>query len=103
MMAEDELSTLQHLAYSRNTQKKLAFKYNGNIIQYLGDTLIVLFDSKPDAVSFCVEAHRLFNLNCGIKSGYIYYVDGDVFGITINTASRLSEDVATNGCIMDGD
>ena len=86
-------------------------KYKGNIIKTTGDGFIATFESSVNAVEFSIEIQseinkmeRIYNnkeriwYRLGINVGDVVIDNGDVFGNTVNIASRL-ESIADPGGI----
>jgi hypothetical protein len=86
-------------------------KYKGNIIKTTGDGFIATFESSVNAVECSIQIQseinnmeRIYNKNdriwyrFGINVGDVVIDNGDVFGNTVNIASRL-ESIADPGGI----
>ncbi|MBN8442430.1 MAG: FHA domain-containing protein [Thauera sp.] len=87
----------------------------GQVVKYLGDGVLVLFDDTVAAVEACarvkevlaeldiVELRRVaIEAKTGVERGLIVEHDGDCYGDAVNVAARLS-DLAQPGEILVGD
>jgi adenylate cyclase len=80
----------------------------GRVMKLLGDGVLLLFDSPCDAVHGVTELTRemvkagLPVAHAGIHTGAVVERDGDIFGTTVNVASRIA-DHAPAGTILVSD
>jgi adenylate cyclase len=71
-------------------------RHGGRVVKLLGDGVLLLFDSPCVAVDAVAELTRLMvraglpAAHAGIHAGPIVERDGDVFGSTVNIASRIA-------------
>ena len=74
----------------------------GTVVSFIGDSTLSVFDSREDAKRFIVRVIKSSpeRLNFGLACGNVYYVNGDVFGYSVNVASKLGEDEAQNGQVL---
>jgi adenylate cyclase len=93
--AAEDATTLQALAHAA------AAGHRGRVVKALGDGIMLRFESGSDAVtgiralmSRIVEA-GLPPAHAGIATGSFVVRDGDVYGHTVNLASRLSAQAAS--------
>lgn len=68
--------------------------YHGNVMQFYGDGSLTVFDSIVDAIQCAVEIQRLSALHripirIGIHYGDIVFKGGDIYGDSVNIASRI--------------
>ena len=73
---------------------------NGRVVRSLGDGFLMAFDSVDDALAHAAtaqaEAARLnpsevpLKIRCGIHYGDVIEADGDVFGVAVYLASRVT-------------
>jgi adenylate cyclase len=90
-------------AYGARTSVRLAEladdvvrRHGGRVIKLLGDGVLMLFDGPCVAIDAVVELTRrmvragLPAAHAGIHSGPVVERDGDVFGTTVNVASRIA-------------
>jgi class 3 adenylate cyclase len=72
----------------------------GRVIRSLGDGFLLAFDSVDDALAHAITAQAEvarcnptevpIKIRCGIHFGDVIEADGDVFGVTVYLASRLT-------------
>ena len=93
----------------RDLVQPIAARHGGRIIKSLGDGLLVTFDGATDAVLAAIRIQAAardrnsfaepLELRIGIATGEVTLHDGDVFGETVNLASRLQQ-VAKPGEVL---
>lgn len=82
----------------------------GRVVKTLGDAVMAVFDSADDAAAAATEMQRRVDelgpsvgvrlgLRIGFRHGAVVERDGDVFGDTVNLASRLC-DLASRGQVI---
>ena len=96
----------------RDLVQPVAAERGGRIIKGLGDGLLVTFDGTTDAVLAAVQIQAAtrardsfaakLDLRIGIATGEVTLHDGDVFGQTVNLASRLQQ-IAKPGDVLFSD
>lgn len=82
---------------------ELCTSYQGQVIKFLGDGVLVVFADNTAAVTACIEMQRLhserilswpakqqMSLQIGLARAEVIEKDGDFYGDAINVASRLS-------------
>jgi adenylate cyclase len=79
---------------------KSAGSNKGHVIRSLGDGFLLAFDSVEDALSHAVTAQSEvarcnptevpFKIRCGIHHGSVIEADGDMFGVAVYLASRVT-------------
>ena len=95
LMGDDEQKAFTYLARNRDLQKPVIEQFNGRLIKELGDGLMATFDTVSDAVAAAIKIQNdckslnLFQLRIGIHQGEVVFEGGDVFGDTVNIASRI--------------
>jgi len=71
-------------------------RHGGRVVKLLGDGVLLLFDSPCVAVEAVSELTRLMlraglpAAHAGVHTGSVVERDGDVFGTTVNIASRIA-------------
>jgi class 3 adenylate cyclase len=79
-------------------------KHHGDVVKYLGDGVLIVFDESHDAVEAATELQQVhqerikkwpdplkMRLQIGMARGEIVRQDGDCYGDAVNVASRLSD------------
>ena len=75
----------------------VADRHDGRLVKLLGDGALLWFRTASSAVGACLElldaipAAGLPTGHAGIDAGPVVSRDGDVYGRTVNSASRLSD------------
>ena len=75
----------------------VADRHDGRLVKLLGDGALIWFRTASSAVAGCLELldaiadAGLPTGHAGIDAGPVVSRDGDVFGRTVNSASRLSD------------
>jgi adenylate cyclase len=83
----------------------VAFRHGGRPVRWLGDGAMFLFPEATAAVRAALEmsegapAAGLPTTHIGIQSGPVIFQDGDVYGRTVNVASRIA-DLAEPGDVL---
>jgi class 3 adenylate cyclase len=76
--------------------------HRGRVVKLLGDGVLVRFDDLPGAIDGALDvldalpASGLPSGHAGVAAGYVIERDNDVFGRTVNLASRIA-DAAPDG------
>jgi adenylate cyclase len=102
-------ATAEEIASVIDTFEAVAFDvvsaHEGRVVKLIGDEVLFVVDSLDDAVAAGLElierlehADGMPPVHCGIAFGPTITVGGDVFGPTVNLASRLTK-VARAGSI----
>ncbi len=105
LIEQNEQLAMQVLAQNRNMQKSLIEYYGGQFVKEMGDGILSMFNSNRSAVSCAQDIQQAteqidhLRLRIGIHSGQVFKIDGDVFGVVVNIASRL-QTLARPGEIM---
>jgi predicted ATPase/class 3 adenylate cyclase len=83
--------------------------HNGRVTKHTGDGVVALFGSPVDAIQAAIATQASIGsedwgsiqigVRMGIHSGEAEFVDGDVYGLTVNIAARL-EGAAHGGQIL---
>jgi len=95
LMGEDERKAFDLLRKNRNIQQPLIKKHSGAWIKEIGDGVLASFHTVTDAVICAIEIQKAcgnindLKLRIGIHLGEVVFENNDVFGDTVNIASRL--------------
>jgi adenylate cyclase len=79
-------------------------RHGGRVVKVLGDGLFVIFEIEGEAISACVSVQKQLlekpacpgggeavQIQIGVESGEVVEINGDCFGDTVNSASRLAD------------
>lgn len=108
IMEKDEAVALTMVEQFENHTKIIATKHHGKVVHFMGDGALVIFDNSLDAVGFGVEIQTLFLTEIpiphrvGINTGEAVMKDGNVYGDSVNVASRV-ESLGVPGCLLIAD
>jgi adenylate cyclase len=76
----------------------------GRVIKTIGDAVLAVFRTADDAALAAAEMHRrVAALGIGFRFGPVVGHDGDVFGDTVNLASRLCDLASRGQIVTDGE
>ncbi len=95
LMGNNEQKAFELLRKNREIQKPIIEAFGGHWIKELGDGVMASFPTVSNAVYAALkiqEACRVtneFTLRIGIHQGEVVFENGDIFGDTVNIASRL--------------
>ncbi len=109
LMEEDEKAALDTLQRFTDTLKANETSFKGKIIQFLGDGCLMTFDSSYEAVLFAKTVQTIFlqkpevPVRIGIHNGEILLKDGNVYGDTVNQASRIESIGIAGSVLFSGD
>lgn len=93
--AGDELAA-QDATMLQSLAQKVSIEYRGRVVKLLGDGVMLRFGSAEDAVAAVRELmaelprNGLPEAHAGIATGRVVVRDGDVYGHTVNLASRIA-------------
>ncbi len=97
LMQEDEDKARELIQRHRELIKPIIEKYNGSILQYVGDGTFCSFESVIESANCAIEIQKGFktdkeiSLRIGIHVGDVV-IDGDeVYGDGVNVASLISD------------
>ena len=105
LMQSDEAIALTNLNKFKQELETLVPTFRGKIVQFYGDGCLAVFDSPVDAVSCGKELQLTFQkepsvpVRIGIHSGDIVFKEGNIFGDSVNVASRI-ESLGVPGAVL---
>jgi class 3 adenylate cyclase len=95
LMGKDEQKAFDLLRKNREIQKPIIESFGGTWIKELGDGVMASFPAVSNAVYAALKIQETcnitkeFSLRIGIHQGEVVFENGDIFGDTVNIASRL--------------
>ena len=95
LMGNDEQKAFDLLRKNREIQKPIIESFGGVWIKELGDGVMASFPTVSNAVYAALKIQEACNikkeflLRIGIHQGEVVFENGDIFGDTVNIASRL--------------
>lgn len=104
-MQTDEEEAMNLRSSHRKILDAYHLRFNGEVINYMGDGTLSIFTSSRDAVECAIEMQKAFRkkpkvpLRIGIHLGEILRVGDDIAGDAVNIASRI-ESIAVAGSIL---
>lgn len=104
-LSDEDLSTLVERFESRVAD--LVISYGGRVIKSIGDEVLFVTDDPVVGADIAVDLIDIFRLRphipgvrIGLECGQVVNRAGDVFGDTVNLASRLTDIAAPNGVMI---
>ena len=95
LMGNDEQKAFDLLKKNRELQKPIIEQFKGRWIKELGDGVMASFNTVSDAVQAAIKIQEAcntakdFQLRIGIHLGEVLFENDDVFGDSVNIASRI--------------
>lgn len=104
LMQSDEKRAMLFLNHFKALVENIVPIYQGEIIQYYGDSVLLTFDSATAGVECAIELQQAFiekeiPIRIGMHLGDVIFKDGNVFGDGVNIASRI-ESMGIPGCLI---
>jgi len=105
LMQKDETTARTLLQKFRNTLNEKVAQHSGEIINNYGDGCLCTFESAVDAMTCAKEVQLLFQeapkvpVRIGLHSGDVFFEDNNVFGDSVNIASRI-ESLGVAGAVL---
>ncbi len=105
LMQNDENQAIHVVKVFKETIEREVADHGGRVIQFYGDAIMAVFPSSVDAVSAAHYMQRAFNsagdipVRVGINCGDVLYRDGNIFGDSVNIASRI-ESMGVPGSVL---
>ena len=105
IMEESETRAMSYLQNSMFIVNKSLDSHNGRLVKELGDGSLCIFDSSVNAISSALEIQNAlhkseYKVRIGIHSGSVLFEGNDIFGDTVNVASRLESKAPTGGILV---
>lgn len=108
MMENDEALALKTVASFEKFTRETCSKYNGKVVNFMGDGALLVFVNSTDALEFALDIQTRFILEeniqhrIGINTGEVVFKDGNVYGDSVNVAARI-ESLGIPGGILISD
>ncbi len=105
LMGRNEDAAFELMKKNLAAHTEIFEKYRGKIIKELGDGILAVFETVPEALSAALEIQKFckktgeFELRIGMHRGEVIFDHGDVFGDAVNLASRI-QSVGTPSSIL---
>jgi len=105
LMQKDEAKASHLLQKFRHTLNEKVAQHSGEIINNYGDGCLCTFESAVDAMTCAKEVQLLFQeapkvpVRIGLHSGDVFFEDNNVFGDSVNIASRI-ESLGVAGAVL---
>jgi class 3 adenylate cyclase/TolB-like protein len=104
LMNSDEKRAMLFLNYFKELVENIVPLNQGEIIQYYGDAVLLIFDSAIAGVECAIEFQRAciekeIPIRIGMHLGDVIFKNDNVFGNGVNIASRI-ESMGIPGCII---
>jgi class 3 adenylate cyclase len=106
LMGNDETKAFDLLRKNREIHKPVIEEFGGILIKELGDGVMASFPAVSNAVYAAVKIQEActaandFALRIGIHQGEVVFENGDVFGDTVNIASRIQTKAPPGGIFV---
>jgi len=108
MMERSEEEAMQVLDTKMSVVRRVVASLGGRLIKEMGDGTLCVFPTTSDAVATAVRIQNAlqeetFRIRIGIHCGSVLFGDSDVFGDTVNVASRLEQKAPGGGILLSGE
>lgn len=92
---------IKHFAHARTFKRR----YRCYEVKIIGDSFMVAFQNAYDALNFGIEllydtGDEDIKIRVGINSGMVCIIDNDIYGGTVNYASRVTNSQKTEGIAL---
>lgn len=105
LMQQDEAGARKKVKKFRDTLNENVAGHKGEIIQYYGDGCLCTFDSTVNAMQCALAVQLIFQadpkvpVRIGLHTGDVYFEAGNVYGDSVNIASRV-ESLGVAGAVL---
>ncbi|MCS5489076.1 adenylate/guanylate cyclase domain-containing protein [Algoriphagus limi] len=105
LMGKDEDRAFALMRQNLQIHQEVLSNYRGRIIKELGDGILAVFETVPDALSASLEIQRQqslipdISIRIGLHIGDIIFDKGDVFGDAVNLTSRI-QGIGVPNCLL---
>jgi class 3 adenylate cyclase len=95
LMGKDEQKAFEILKENREIHQRAIETYNGKLIKELGDGILASFPTVSDGLLAAMKiqqacsASKELSLRIGIHEGEIIFENNDIYGDSVNIASRI--------------
>ncbi len=108
MMEQSEAEAMEILDTNISVIRRSVASRGGRLVKVMGDGTLCVFSSAPDAVATATRIQNTlqeenFRIRIGVHCGSVLFEDGDVFGDTVNVASRLEQKAPSGGILLSGE
>jgi len=109
MMEENELAAIKRIDQFKAILNQLIPSFNGAINQFYGDGCLATFQKAIDGVNCAKQLQENFrktdglSVRIGLASGQIVFKDGNLFGESVNLASRIEGICQPGGVLFSKD
>lgn len=105
LMGKDEDRAFTLMRQNLQIHQEVLANFKGQIIKELGDGILAVFDTVPDALAASLEIQRQqslipdMSIRIGLHIGDIIFDKGDVFGDAVNLTSRI-QGIGVPNCLL---
>ncbi|MCD4707981.1 MAG: tetratricopeptide repeat protein [Candidatus Sabulitectum sp.] len=105
LMERSEDKAMRVLSQKMAVVRKALASRDGKLVKEMGDGTLSVFSHTPNAVSAAMDIQnslcsRNFKVRIGIHYGSVLFESGDIFGDTVNVASRLESKAPGGGILL---
>ncbi|NVJ87668.1 MAG: hypothetical protein HWE15_15300 [Algoriphagus sp.] len=105
LMGKDEDRAFALMRQNLQIHQDVLSNFRGQIIKELGDGILAIFETVPDALAASLEIQRQqslipdMSIRIGLHIGDIIFDKGDVFGDAVNLTSRI-QGIGVPNCLL---
>ncbi|MCK5786821.1 MAG: tetratricopeptide repeat protein [Candidatus Sabulitectum sp.] len=105
VMEQSENEAMRILSRKMRVVRKVITGCRGRLVKEMGDGTLSVFPSAPDAVSSAMSIQKdledeTFKIRIGVHFGSVLFEGDDIFGDTVNVASRLEQKSPGGGILV---